>query len=65
MLAPILFNFYINKIIDNLRSTDLHVPKIQQQCITILLYANDAVSFMQMMPVVLRRAFSGLFDFCT
>lgn len=42
LLAPFLFNFYINNIVSYLDSPSLYPPKLQLH-VPILLYAVDAV----------------------
>lgn len=43
ILAPVLFNFYINDMVNCLSSPDFHAPKLADKSISVLLYADDAI----------------------
>lgn len=63
ILAPLLFNFYINTLVDHLSSTDVHPPRIAGRHVSILLYADDA-AILSRTPIGLRRALWKLTTYC-
>ena len=63
VLAPLLFNYFINDIISKLSSSDFHPPKLADRPISILLYADDAL-ILSRTPVGVRRALRSLAQYC-
>lgn len=63
LLAPFLFNFYINNIVPELQGPDFFPPTIGVTKLSILLYADDIVLF-SITPVGLCRLLAKLSSFC-
>lgn len=43
VLAPVLFNIYINNLVEFVNNSDFHPPTLANHKIPLLLYANDKV----------------------
>uniref|UniRef100_A0A803T0U9 ribonuclease H n=1 Tax=Anolis carolinensis TaxID=28377 RepID=A0A803T0U9_ANOCA len=63
-LAPLLFNFYINSMVEHLYNLDYHPPKLAERHLSILLYADDAV-LLSRTQVGLKRALRALAKYCS
>lgn len=63
ILAPLLFNFYINSLVEHLTKPEFHPPKIAHRHLSLLLYADDA-ALISRTPVGLRRALQALATCC-
>ena len=63
ILAPLLFNFYINSMVTALSHPEFHPPKLANRHISLLLYADDAVLISQT-PIGLKRALYALAQYC-
>ena len=64
LLAPFLFNFYVNCLITNLKNIDVHAPKLDaEKKLPILMYADDAV-LLSVSRVGLNRALLSFTNQC-
>lgn len=59
ILAPLLFNLYINDLVTHLNKLEHHPPKLASKHISILLYADDAV-LLSKTPLGLKRMMQTL-----
>ena len=63
ILAPLLFNFYVNDMPHYLSNLDFHPPKLAGKHVSVLLYADDA-AIISRTPIGLRRALKTLAAYC-
>ena len=63
LLAPFLFNFYINDIVQALDPNDSAPPSLKGRKITVLLYADDMV-ILSLTRIGLRNMLSRLATYC-
>ena len=63
ILAPTLFNFYINGLVGNLSNPNFHQPKLASRPISTLLYADDAV-LLSTTCVGFRRLLRSFSTYC-
>uniref|UniRef100_A0A670J8Y1 Reverse transcriptase domain-containing protein n=1 Tax=Podarcis muralis TaxID=64176 RepID=A0A670J8Y1_PODMU len=63
VLAPMLFNFYINSLAVNMAKENAHPPKLAGMPLPVLLYADDAV-LLSFSCVGLRKLLRSLADYC-
>ena len=64
ILAPSLFNYYINDMIPHLSDINFHPPKLAGNQVSVLLYADDA-AILSRTPIGLKRAMKTLAAYCT
>ena len=64
VLSPILFNMFINGIVDKLKSSNANPVTIGNEKINCLLYADDLV-LLSSCPNGLQKCLDALQDFCT
>lgn len=64
LLAPALFNFYINSLVVHMANTDFHPPKLAGRALNVLLYADDA-ALLATSPIGLRRMLRALHEYVT
>lgn len=63
ILAPLLFNYYINSLVDQLTNPDNHLPKIAERRLAVLLYGDDA-AILSRTPIGLMRALQRMEACC-
>lgn len=63
ILAPLLFNLYINPFMPQLNQSGHHLPKLANGFIAYLLYADDIV-FLSQMQIGLRRTLNTV-SYCS
>uniref|UniRef100_A0A670JBD8 ribonuclease H n=1 Tax=Podarcis muralis TaxID=64176 RepID=A0A670JBD8_PODMU len=63
LLAPFLFNFYINDIVTTMKALNQSAPSLQQLKIPILLYADDMV-ILSLTKLGLNNTLRGLMTYC-
>lgn len=63
VLAPILFNFYINSLVRKMEDASTHPPNLNNIPIPVLLYADDA-ALISFSCVGLRKLLRALTEYC-
>uniref|UniRef100_A0A670KKD3 Reverse transcriptase domain-containing protein n=1 Tax=Podarcis muralis TaxID=64176 RepID=A0A670KKD3_PODMU len=63
LLAPFLFNFYINDIVTTMKALNQSAPSLQQLKIPILLYPDDMV-ILSLTKLGLNNTLRGLMTYC-
>ena len=63
ILAPFLFNFYVDSLIKGFQNSDIHAPKLDDKKIPLLMYADDA-GILSQTKIGLKRALLILSQQC-